>query len=68
MGDRAASEFKMIHGEPWSVKAELNVLDADGWEVVGVASAPHWRPVMLSLLMGSSTHVTIVLRRARNRA
>ena len=68
MADRAASEFKMIHGEPWVVKADLNALDADGWEVVGLSSAPHWRPIMLSVLMGSATHVTVLLRRARNRA
>ncbi len=68
MADRAASEFNVIHGEPWEVKADLNAVDADGWEVVGVSSAPHWRAFMLSVLMGSATHVTVVLRRARNRA
>jgi hypothetical protein len=68
MADRAASEFKMVHGEPWEVKAALDALNADDWEVVGVSSAPHWRAVMLSVLMGSATHVTVVLRRARDRA
>jgi hypothetical protein len=68
MADRGASEFKMIHGEPWSVNADLKVLNADDWEVVGVSSAPHWRAVMLSVLMGSATHVTVVLRRVRNRS
>jgi len=68
MADRAASEFKIIHGEPWVVNADLNALDADGWEVVGVSSAPHWRAFMLSVLMGSATHVTVVRRRARDRA
>jgi hypothetical protein len=68
MADRAVSEFKMVHGESWEVKAALNALNADDWEVVGVSSAPHWRAVMLSVLMGSATHVTIVLRRARDRA
>ena len=37
MADRAGSEFKVIHGEPWVVNADLNALDADGWEVVGVS-------------------------------
>ena len=60
MADRAGSEFKVIHGEPWVVNADLNALDADGWEVVGVSSAPHWRAVMLSVLMGN--------RHARDRA
>ncbi len=55
MADRAASEFKMVHGEPWEVKAALDALNADDWEVVGVSSAPHWRAVMLSVLMGSTT-------------
>ena len=54
MADRAGSEFKVIHGEPWVVNADLNALDADGWEVVGVSSAPHWRAVMLSVWMGST--------------
>jgi hypothetical protein len=67
MADQTASKFKMIHGEPWQVEAALNALDADRWEVVGVSSAPHWRAVMLSVLMGSATHVTVVLRRARDR-
>ncbi len=68
MAHGAASEFKVIHGESWEVKAELNTLDAGGWEVVGVSSAPHWRALMLWILMGSATHVTVVLRRVRDRA
>ena len=55
MADRAASEFKMVHGEPWEVKAALDALNADDWEVVGVSRPPHWRAVMLSVLMGSAT-------------
>ena len=58
----------MIHGEPSQVEAALNALDADRWEVVGVSGAPHWRAVMLSVLMGISTHVTVVLRQAHDRS
>ena len=65
MADRAGSEFKVIHGEPWVVNADLNALDADGWEVVGVSSAALEGSHAVGV-DGEPTHVTVVLRRAQS--